>query len=129
MSDRARLMLERAIAAEDRAEELEIELADVRGRLKAVVGADPTTAVSALGWMMRCQRAEKLLGDVVRYVDQRALPGTQLPPGWETRARAQLKAAEIAARDEEGFDRPSDDEYWSEYQTPDGTQRAIIDKA
>lgn len=129
MGDVAKSLLNRAVAAEDRVEELEREVADMRSRLKGAIGADPTTAVAALGWVYRCERAESLLGEIVHYLDQRSLTSTQLPDGWEARARAQIKAAEIARRDQQGFERPAlGDQYWTTYVTEDGTRRNIIER-
>lgn len=128
MSETARRLLERALAAEDRAEAMEHEVADIRSRLKGAIGADPTTAVAALSWVYRCDRAEALLGEIVRYLDQRSLTSTDLPDGWEARARAQMKAAEIAQRDQEGFSRPDDTDYWTQSYEKTGRQTVISER-
>lgn len=111
-----RELLDRVLMAEARVEELERELADARLRVRAAVGADPTTAVSALGYINRCERAEELLALMLYSIDQGWHREGRLPDGWEARARAQVQAAKVARRkeEEEGFRRPDESAaYWT----------------
>lgn len=129
-SDTARMLLERAIAAEDRAESLQGELAGMRSRVKGALGADPTTAVQALGWLTRCNNAEALLLELVEHLNTHPVSARDLPDGWEPRARAQVKAAQVARREQReiGFDRLDDDDYWLEFQTEDGTRQVATER-
>lgn len=124
----ARAFLERALAAEDRAEAAEAALADMRRRLNAAVGADPTSATHALGWMARAHLAENLLREVLRYVDQRSLPATDLPDGWVPRARSQLAAADISDRDVTNMDRAAEQQSWAPFTNEDGSPAVLIDR-
>lgn len=114
-------LLDRAIALADRVESLEATLADMRVRLKAALGADPATAVQALGWLTRCRNAEALLMEIVDHLDMHPVTARDLPDGWEPRARAQVRAARVAERvaREVGFDRIEDEDYWVTVRKPD----------
>jgi hypothetical protein len=104
--------LERALEAEERADELEARVGDLLGRLKGVLGSDPTSAVRALSWMSRAENGEKLIQEIVSS-DMRS---TDLPPGWLTRAEAQLAALRILKRDQrELTESAPDDEWWEQY--------------
>jgi len=112
----AGMLIERAIAAEERAEDAEARIADLEMRIKAALGADPTTAVKALSWIGRAEQAEGLLREMIGHIDTGLVPtGITFPPGWVSRAEAQIKAVEILKRDLGHLvERPEDaDAYWS----------------
>lgn len=119
----ARVLLDRALAAEERAEELEAQV----GRLKALVGGaldmDPTSAVQALNWVGRAQAAEQLLRSALRWHDQDPF---ELPPSWWAQAEATVKAADLSKQDEpENAERPADDAYWTTEVGSEGVPRAL----
>lgn len=124
----ARVLLDRALAAEERAEELEAQV----GRLKALVGGaldmDPTSAVQALNWVGRAQAAEELLAQALRWRDQGGDRDVfeNLPPSWWATVEATVKAAELSKQDEpENAERPADDAYWATGVGSEGVPRAL----
>lgn len=110
-------ILDRALEAEDRAERAEKRVADLEGRLRAALSADPTTASRALSWIGRAEQAEDLVAELLRYIDQRAIETGHFPPGWVTRAQSQMKAVAILRRDQaEMAEKPENaDEYWTTF--------------
>lgn len=123
-------LLERALEAEERADALQQRADDLASRLRAAINAEPTTATRALSWVQRAEQAEGLVGDIVRLLDQRSLSGTDLPPGWEARARSQLKAVELLRRDQaEMAERPKGeaDAYWTTYADSKGRRGVVKD--
>lgn len=111
----ATYFLQRAVAAEDRAEKAEAHVAKLKGAVSAALSMDPTTATQALSWIGRAENAEGLVRRVLAHVRQRSLASTDLPPGWVTQAEAQMKSVEILARDHaELAERPAQgDAYWA----------------
>lgn len=106
-------ILDRALAAEDRAEKAEKRVVDLEARLRAALDADPTTAIQALSWVNRAEQGEVILRELLRYIDQRSVDTRGFPSGWVARARAQLKAVEILKRDQAQLaERPPEDDYW-----------------
>lgn len=103
-------LLDRALAAEDRADQLEERVKDLETRLKGALNADPTTAIRALSWMYRAENGERLIQEIVR---DHKLNSIDLPAGWLARAEAQLAALAILKRDQEAIaERPGDNESW-----------------
>lgn len=123
----ARALLERALAAEERADNAEEQLARIRQRLNAAIGAEPGTASAALAWMARARLAENLVREVLRHVDQRSLTSTDLPDGWVTRAQSQITAADITDRDMGPVDR-AEEQGWAPFTNPDGSPAVLIDR-
>lgn len=122
----ARALLERAVAAEERADAAEEALARLRQRLNAAIGAEPGTATAALGWMARARLAESLVREVLRHVEQRSLTSRDLPPGWVARAQSQIAAAQIG-----DCDLPVDRaemQGWAPFTNPDGSPAVLIDR-
>lgn len=129
-SSRMRFLLERANAAEDRADELQRETDMLKSNIKAALNMDPTSATAALAWIGRAERAEELLREVLRLVTQRSLRSVDLPPGWVARAEAQLQAVEILRRDqEELMERPEGGDYWSTAVNSQGRRTVMRDDA
>lgn len=118
-------LLNRALDAEDRADDLERRCADLELRIKSALNADPTTATRALSWISRAEEGESMLMEIVNMVGAHELKGTDLPPGWVSRAQAQLAAVAIMRRDLTPLtEKPS--ESWSDYvQSHDG-RRSIL---
>lgn len=114
---RAEQLLDRAVEAEERVESLQRRVADLEARLRGALDADPTTASRALAWIGRAECAEKLLAELLRYIDQRSVDTREFPPGWVTRAAAQMKAVEILRRDmaEMAESPDNSEEYWTTY--------------
>lgn len=114
---RADDLLNRALDAEDRVERAERRIEDLKSRLRGALDADPTTASRALAWIGRAEQAESLLAEVLRYVKQRSLDTRDFPPGWVSRAEAQMRAVEILRRDMADMaERPDNsEEYWTTF--------------
>lgn len=119
-------LLERANEAEDRADALQRQVDALRGSLQAALNMDPTAASRAVAWVGRAENSERLVGEVLRYVKQRSITSIELPPGWVTRAEAQLRAVEIMHRDL-GLERPDEGDYWATGVTPDGRRTVMRD--
>lgn len=121
-------LLERALAAEEARDEAARKLAVLEGRLRAALNADPTTASRALSWIGRAEAAETLVKQVLRYVDQRSLASSALPPGWVARAEAQMRALKILQRDMPDLDKPSQDpdEIWATYVERESGRRSLL---
>lgn len=86
-----RFLLDRAVAAEQRADELAEENRVLRGRLRAALTAEPMSAALALGYRDRAHTGERLIGEALDALEASHAP----PPGWEARARALVHAARI----------------------------------
>jgi hypothetical protein len=110
-------ILDRALEAEDRAEKAEKRVRDLEGRLRAALSADPTTASRALSWIGRAEQAERLIEELMRFIDQRAIDTRDFPGGWVARAQAQMRAVDILRRDQaEMAEKPENaDEYWTTF--------------
>jgi hypothetical protein len=118
-------LLNRALDAEDRADELERRNADLELRIKAALNADPTTAVRALSWIGRAEEGEAMLCEILHYVNGGELRGTALPPGWVARAEAQIAAVRLMRRDlMELTEKPS--ESWADYVESHSGRRSVI---
>jgi len=111
-------LLERALDAEERLDKAKARIDDLESRLKAAMGADPSTATRALSWVGRAETSERLVAEVLRLVDQRSLPSTDLPAGWVARAEAQMRSVAILKRDQAKLgEKPPDEEYWTRFRT------------
>jgi hypothetical protein len=122
-------LIERAMLAEDRAEAAEARIADLEMRIKAALGADPTTAIKALSWIGRAEQAEDLLRLALRYVHQQSLSTNDFPPGWIAQAEAQIKSVDILKRDlGHLIERPDEsDAYWTTAVDAKGRRSAITE--
>lgn len=107
-------LLDRALAAEDRADQLEGRVKDLETRLKGVLNSDPTTAIRALSWMHRAENGESLIREMLQLSKlSEGIQQTDFPPGWLARAEAQLAALAILKRDQAAIaERPGDEESW-----------------
>ena len=124
-----RQLLERALRAEEARDEAERRAADMEVRLRGALNADPSTATRALSWVGRAEAAEQLVSAVLRHVGQRSLEATALPPGWVSRATAQMKAVEVLQRDlQHLIERPPDTDYWTTGQDALGRRSIVTDK-
>lgn len=118
-------LLQRALDAEDERDELRVRVADLEGRLKSALNADPTTATRALSWISRAETGEGLISEVLRYVAQRSLSSTDLPAGWVARAEAQVASVRVMTRDlRELTEQP--DEKWADYVERSSGRRSIL---
>lgn len=118
------------LAAQERADAAEARSADLESRLRAALNADPTTASRALSWVSRAECAERLVEQIVAYLDQRSLSSGDLPQGWEATARSQLKAVELLRRDQAKLaERPggNGEEYWTVHQDTLGRRGIVKD--
>ncbi len=121
-----RYFLDRAVAAEDRAEKAEEHVERLRRAVSAAMAMDPTTASQALSWIGRAENAERLVERVLLHVKQRSLSTTDLPPGWLAQAEAQMKSVEILRRDQEQLaERPADEDYWVTEVDPNSGVRRV----
>jgi hypothetical protein len=123
-----RELLERALAAEERADAAEARLADLEARLRSAINADPTTASRALSWIGRAEEAERLLRQLMLFIEQRSIDTREFPGGWVERTRSQLRAVDILNRDLHHLvERPEDDDYWATTVQPTGEKGIVID--
>lgn len=114
-----RYFLRRAIEAEEKLERAQERVVDLERRLRASLNADATTASQALSWVSRAEAAEKLLAELMHYINQRSIETGHFPPGWVASAQAQLKAVEILKRDLDKLaERPSEEDYWTMIDDP-----------
>ncbi len=127
VSERTLALLERALASEEALDRALGRVADLESRMRGALNADPTTASRALSWVGRAEQAERLLEEVLRFVSQRSLNTTDFPPGWVTRAEAQVKAVGILKRDQEKFAERPDDDYWTRYTDEQGRAGVVRD--
>jgi hypothetical protein len=122
-------LLERALAAEERADALVERVSLLERRLRAALNAEPTSATRALSWVGRAENAEALLRELDRFIGQRAIDVTEFPAGWVARVTAQLKLLELLRRDDEKvFERPPDEEWWERYDVEGSRGITIEDK-
>jgi hypothetical protein len=122
-------LLERALAAEERADALVERVSLLERRLRAALNAEPTSATRALSWVGRAENAEALLRELDRFIGQRAIDVTEFPAGWVARVTAQLKLLELLRRDDEkAFERPPDEEWWERYDVEGSRGITIEDK-
>lgn len=106
-------LLDKALAAEEEAEALRERVADLEGRLRGVLNNDPETATRALAWMTRAENAERLLLELVGWIDANPSVVGLLPTGYSARLMAQLKLVSILKRDQEALaERSPEDEWW-----------------
>lgn len=106
-------LLDRALAAEEVADELRERVGDLEHRLKGVLNNDPETATRAFAWLQRCENAERLLLELRAWLRQNPSVGELLPTGYADRVKAQLKIVEILRRDQASLgERLPEDEWW-----------------
>lgn len=111
MTDSASYLLDRALAAEQRAEELESQVERLKALIGGAIDMDPTTAIQALNWVGRAETAEKLLANALSWYAAHE----NLPPSWWAQAEATVRAAELSKRDApENVERPADDTYFTQ---------------
>lgn len=119
-------LLDRALAAEEEADKARARAADLEERLRGVLNNDPETATRALSWMTRAENAERLLMELLRWIDSNPSVSELLPTGYSSRLIAQLKLVAILKRDQESFaERPPEDEWWESWK---GDQRFGIQR-
>jgi hypothetical protein len=127
MPDNAKYLLDRALAAEEKAAELEEQIARLKALLGGALDMDPTTAIQALNWVGRAESAERLLQEAVQW-ERSALGGEDvtLPQSWWARVHATLKAVEVSQRDQPAnAQRPADDTYFTQELDADRKPRAL----
>lgn len=95
-------LLDRAIAAELQLKSRSEELEAVQETLKALLVGD-ISETAAGSWVARAEHAERLLGELVRWIGDNPSVETLLPIGYASRVRAQLHTLEILHRDQEAL--------------------------
>lgn len=112
-------ILDRAIAAEEGLESCRERCLGLEAKLKAILNNEPESASRALSWIGRAQNSEKLLAEMLEWIED--FPGIIGQPGVVTRARAQLHTVEILKRDQAILgERPSQEEWWQSWRDEDG---------
>jgi hypothetical protein len=123
-------LLERALLAEERVEELEGRVRDLESRLRGALNADPTTASSALSWISRAENGERLLGALLRRIGQRSIDTREFPDGWVAQAEGQMRTVTILKRDQAAMaERPDAQDYWTESTDALGRRSVVRDKS
>jgi hypothetical protein len=118
-------LLDRALQAEEEADRQRLRADDLELRLRGVLNTEPTTASRAFAWVSRAENSERLLLELLRYIDENPSVAELLPTGFATRLMVQLKSVAILKRDQAVFgERPPDDEWWQSWKDD---QRFFLD--